>query len=92
MKKMIALVTVMSLMIVVGLGFVAYGIIKGAGELKPFDQTLALPPGAAVKSMAGDRDELALHVTSPEGDYITFIDPSSGRTRGTLRITTTAKP
>lgn len=55
------------------------------------DVMLALPAGAAVRSMTLDGDRLAVHYEAPEGAGIALIDLKSGRTVSRVRISP-AKP
>jgi len=81
-------VTVMSIILVVGFGAVigriAYLVAKG-GMAPPSsapalvkDARLALPPGAAVRSIALAGDRLAVHYDAPAGAGVAILDLATG--------------
>jgi hypothetical protein len=90
MRGLKALVAVMSLLIVAGLGLLAYGVSrqKGALVLTPPRSMapLSLPKGSTVWQMTPYDGGLALYVTSREGEYIYFYDPHTGRPEGRAEV------
>lgn len=90
MQGMKILVGVMSLMIVICIGLLAYGLATKTGELvaakpqaeKPADKPaetmteLVLPALSRIERMSGDANGAALYVESTEGDYIYFVSPA----------------
>lgn len=94
MQGMKILVGVMSLMIVICIGLLAYGLATKTGELvaekpKATAETtaamteLTLPALSRIERMSGDANGAALYVESAEGDYIYFVTPT---TSSRLRI------
>ncbi len=94
MQGMKILVGVMSLMIVICIGLLAYGLATKTGELvaekpkataeTPAAMTeLTLPALSRIERMSGDANGAALYVESAEGDYIYFVTPT---TSSRLRI------
>ena len=89
MQGMKILVGVMSLMIVVCIGLLAYGLATKTGELvaeKPKESVqpasepvteLVLPALSRIERMSGDSDGAVLYVESTEGDYLYFVSPAS---------------
>jgi hypothetical protein len=81
MRGMIALVTVMTLLLFIGLGLLVYGIATNA-SLKPKHETLkeiTLPSVGSIQMMSAWRGGLALYVVSPKGDAIYFVDPDDSK-------------
>ena len=92
MRGVKLLVTVMTTLIFICMGLLVYGLIsKGKTErinnyLSPqAAPELVLPLGAKVDKMSSWREGLALHVTTPKGEYIYFLN-SSGTLVNTLSI------
>lgn len=99
MQGMKILVGVMSLMIVICIGLLAYGLATKTGELvaekpkataetpapltEPVLTELTLPALSRIERMSGDANGAALYVESAEGDYIYFVTPT---TSSRLRI------
>lgn len=92
MQGMKILVGVMSLMIVICIGLLAYGLATKSGELAPGKPPmekpaetmteLVLPALSRIERMSGDANGAALYVESTEGDYIYFVSPAgSSRVR-----------
>ncbi len=90
MQGMKILVGVMSLMIVICIGLLAYGLATKTGELvaekpkaaveSPAAMTeLVLPALSRIERMSGDAHGAALYVESAEGDYIYFVTPAESR-------------
>lgn len=88
MRGMKILVGVMSLMIVICIGLLAYGLATKAGELtaekpKPAAEApapmteLVLPALSRIERMSGDANGAAIYVESAEGDYIYFVTPTA---------------
>ncbi|MBL8713828.1 MAG: hypothetical protein JNM12_13095 [Alphaproteobacteria bacterium] len=89
MQGMKILVGVMSLMIVICIGLLAYGLATKTGELAaekpkpavvPPAETmteLVLPALSRIERMSGDANGAALYVESAEGDYIYFVTPAT---------------
>ncbi len=88
MQGMKVLVGVMSLMIVICIGLLAYGLATKTGDLvaekpKPAAEApvplteLVLPALSRIERMSGDANGAALYVESAEGDYIYFVTPAA---------------
>ena len=81
-------VTVMSIILVVGLavviGRIAYLVANGgtpppsSAHARVKDARLALPPGAAVRSIALNGDRLAVHYETTSGAGIAILDLATG--------------
>ncbi len=89
-------IAAMGVMIVLGLGAVAVRIMllapRSGNPAPPLDQTLALPPGAAVRSLALSGPRLAVHYTAPEGDGVAILDVETGRVAARIRVAPGNKP
>jgi hypothetical protein len=95
MKALKALVIGMALLIVVGIGLVGYGLMRGKQPAKPlvmvhgsdsFDVHLAVPPGAKLEQMATAGDRIVLRFSGPEGDKLLLVDPLTGELAGTIAL------
>jgi hypothetical protein len=79
MRGMIVLVTVMSLLLLAGLGLFAYGIATKTGlRAKAPAQALTevvLPSVSSIQTMSAWKNGIAMYVASPKGDFLYFIDP-----------------
>lgn len=77
------LVTAMGVLILLGLAAIAVRVVYLAGQPPPATlspkHTLALPDGAAVRSLAMAGSRLAVHYTAPGGDGIAILDVETGR-------------
>lgn len=88
MQGMKILVAVMSLMIVICIALLGYGLATNAGKLAagkpnagvepaaPMTE-LVLPALSRIERMSGDANGAALYVESAEGDYIYFVTPAA---------------
>lgn len=91
MQGMKILVAVMSVMIVICIGLLGYGLATKTGELvaaKPHTEKtaekpaetmpeLVLPALSRIERMSGDANGAVLYVESAEGDYIYFVTPAT---------------
>jgi hypothetical protein len=87
MRAIKAAVVVMTLLIFAALGLLAHDFLSGpsaraaaAASALPMDappKDLALPAKATIRMMSPWKNGLALDVTTPEGEYIYFIDPAT---------------
>lgn len=71
------LVGVMTLLIALCLGALVYGLVAKTGP-KAGDVALALPSLSRVEQMSSWKNGVALYVATPKGDFIYFVDPSTG--------------
>jgi hypothetical protein len=86
-RGMLALVTVMTLMIVVCLGFLGYGLSTQAGRLAPAaEASINLPAEGMVKMMSAYKGGIALYVAEKDGDKIYLIDAKTGKEQGKIAV------
>jgi hypothetical protein len=87
-KALLALVIGMGVIIVVGLGALAYGLVQRAATTSAGlfasgtgpDVTVQIPPGSSVASIDRSGDLLMVHVVDEEDrSTLLFIDPADGR-------------
>lgn len=80
MKKVLALIIVMTTMIVVGLCLLTYGLVTqlNGGKTVREAPALALPADATVRHMTGDGDALAVYISADGGDKIYFVSRKKG--------------
>ncbi len=94
MQGMKVLVGIMSVMIVICIGLLGYGLATKTTELvaaKPKTEAtttesmseLVLPALSRIERMSGDNNGAILYVESAEGDYIYFVTP---KTSSRIRI------
>ena len=81
----------MSVALAVGFAILMVGLAQkamrlgDAGDAPPFRAALDVPDGAAIVTIAGAADRLAVLVEYPDGRRdIHLIDPASGRVTGVL--------
>jgi len=101
MNALKALVIGMAVLIVIGIGLVGYGLMRGkqqassqpqtvtlltTAEGTPFDVTLPLPHGARLEQVAATADRIVLRLSGPEGDKLLLIDSRTGKLAGTLAL------
>lgn len=79
MRGLTVLVSVLSLLIILSLGLVVYGLVRTPkttgmqAEMPP----LVLPAHSVIKQMTSFQDTLALHVKAGRQEYIYLIDPKT---------------
>lgn len=84
-------ITVMTTLIFIGMGLLIYGVATKSAELglkakaPPPVQDLALPVGAKIEHMSPWREGMALHLSTPKGEYI-FLLRSDGTVASKLAI------
>ena len=88
MRGLIALVTVMSLLIVAGIGLLVWGVIRTGAELQATRDLapLELPAGMALKQVSGYDGGAVLHVAGAEGEFVYFYDLSAGKLAARLPV------
>ncbi len=100
MNALKALVIGMAVLIVIGIGLVGYGLMRGKAvqpqpqtvtlptmaEGTPFDVTLPLPHGARLEQVAATADRIVLRLTGPEGDKLLLVDAHTGKLAGTVAL------
>lgn len=96
MKAIKALVAFMTLLIVVGLGVLAWGLSRqadkvGAASPRPAavsdgfgSVAVALPAGARIEQVMAAGDRVVLRVTGAGDDRFVVLDPQSGRVAGSF--------
>lgn len=82
MRGLQLLIIVMTTMLFVGMGVLAYGLATGgkmgAKATPPAVRDITLPPSSKIEKISPWRDGLALHVTAPKGEYIYLVNPGGG--------------
>jgi len=98
-RRMRLLVIVLGVLLVAGffslMGRILYLAIRQppqpvpvAGSTMPgIEQTLLLPPGAAVVSASLDGGRILVHYTAPDGPGLVVLDLATGRTIARVRLT-----
>jgi len=98
MNALKALVIGMGVLIVIGIGLVGYGLMRGkqvsqpqaiaiaTTDSAPFDVTLMAPHGAKLEQMSTTADRIVLRYTGPEGDKLLLVDAHTGHLAGTLAL------
>lgn len=88
MRGLKILVTIMTLLLIGGTGFLGYSIVTKAGKLAatPDMAPLQLPVNSDIKEMAGYEDGVALYVSSPEGEFIYLYNLASGKMQGRIKV------
>ena len=87
-----AAVGIMTLLILVAMGVVIYGLSGGLGRSAPMELgeiELPVPPGCHVAELAGEGGVLALRLDGPleRGcNQVLLVDPGSGDLRGRLTV------
>lgn len=80
MRGLVVLVSVMSLLIVVCMGFVIYGLTTKLGSEKMADiPALVLPEGSKVTDMTDYKGNLALTVVQGKTQSIYVVNPKTGK-------------
>ncbi len=80
MRGLVILVSTMSLLIVVGLGLVAYGVATKLGSEKLSESpALILPQGSNVTDMTSYKGNIALLVTEKGEKQIYVVNPKTGK-------------
>lgn len=95
MRALKALVIVMGVLIVIGLGVVVVTIVKRSARLADSSSTtsfgrtdVAVPPGSRVVETAVDGHRLVLRLTLADGrDRLLVVDLRTGREAGTIDLT-----
>ena len=89
MRGLKTLVAAMTLLIVLGLTLLAYGLATKTTAKQPVkagESELQLPDLSHVEHISAWKDGVALYVATPDGDYIYFVDPSSGVSPARVKI------
>ena len=100
MKALKILVISMALLIVVGLGFVGYGVMRktphpaatpgtvemAASPAAPFGFQYPTPKGFKLEQVLAAGDRVVLRYSAPDGDRLVFIDSHSGQIAGTILL------
>jgi len=98
MNALKALVIGMAVLIVIGIGLVGYGLMRGkqpaqkqaialvTTDSAPFDVTLTAPRGARLEQVSTTADRIVLRYTGPEGDKLLLVDAHTGHLAGTLTL------
>ncbi len=92
MRGLKALVIVMGIMIIAGIALLVYGLTRTSERLatRPALSTelspLPLPPRSKIEHMTEYRGDLALHISTPEGQFIYFYDPKKQAITGKLPL------
>ena len=88
MRGLVILVSVMTILIVVALGFVIYGINKTSQSLTAvvMEQELVLPKGSIIKQITGVESYLAVQVKDKAQEMIYFINAKSGKVSSKMLI------
>jgi hypothetical protein len=99
MKALKALVIGMSVLLVVGLGLVGYGVMRNfrTGATAPataptasqgyFSAELPVPAGMHLEQMATAGDRIILRLSGGDGDRILVLESGNGRVAGTIALT-----
>ena len=89
MRALLALVIVMGVLIVVGVGIVAATIVHRMGGATPHafaGGTLDEPSGTHIAAVTSYGDRLAITLQGGGPDRITLFDPIAGRTLGHISL------
>lgn len=102
MKALKILVISMGLLIVIGLGFVGYGLSRKtphpaatpgttetgapATPVAPFAFQYPVPKGSRLEQVLAVGDRVLLRYSSPDGDRLVFLDSHSGQLAGTILL------
>ena len=102
MQVLKALVIIMGILIMAGMGLLVYGLITRVSwndaaahaDTAPVSSSVSfgvvassLPTGASVVSVAVDRGRAVVHVRLPDGGAeIRFFDPMTGATMGSIQL------
>ena len=97
MNALKALVAAMGVLIVIGIGLVGYGLMRGkakpdprpagiAATGAPVEAGLPLPHGAKLDQVAATSDRIILRLSGPEGDKLLVVDPNSGALVTTISL------
>ena len=99
MKALKALVAGMGVLIVIGIGLVGYGVMRGKPKaepmtaehmtilsLEPFDTRLPVPRGSKLEQMTNAGDRIVLRFAGPDGDKLIVVDSRTGQPAGTITL------
>jgi hypothetical protein len=99
MKALKTLVIAMGLLIVVGIGFVGYGLTRNKqpattvttsvasdGKGGFFTSELPVPRGAHLEQVTSTGDRVVLRFSAPEGEKLVLLDAHSGQLAGTIAL------
>lgn len=99
MKALKTLVISMGLLIVIGLGFVGYGLTRGKSHPAPaatpgttdlaalFATRYPLPKGTRLEQAFAAGDRVVLRLSGAEGDKLVLLDSRTGQLAGTIDLT-----
>ena len=91
-RGLITLVGVMSLLIVIGLCLLAYGLATQTSRKgPPAEAHIILPKNGNVRHMTGYDGGIALYVSEGRQEYIYLVDPESGKQQGRITVTKEAR-
>jgi hypothetical protein len=86
MRKLIALVTVMTALIFAGVGLLVWGLATKIHAPAAAMSDIVLPAQGRITAIAGYKDGLALHVSARDGEYIYLYDPQKGTPAGRIAV------
>jgi len=97
MQALKTLVIAMGLLIVVGIGFVGYGLMRAknapqtqqapvSSAAEPFAARVPVPPGARLEQVTAAGDRIVLRFSSAEGEKLVLLDTQTGRPAGTISL------
>ena len=96
MRGLKTLVATMTVLLALGMGLLVYGLVTKTSSktAASVSSELQLPNLSHVEHISAWKDGVALYVATPDGDYIYFVDPSSGVSPARVKIkrTTDAFP
>ena len=101
MRGLKTLVATMTVLLALGMGLLVYGLVTKTSTKITAKQPvtaapseLQLPNLSHVEHISAWKDGIALYVATPDGDYIYFVDPTSGVSPARIKIkrTTDAFP
>ena len=83
-------IVIMSTLIVVGLGFLVWGLTARTGDMAAAPpaafETFMLPPGAVINSMGAWPGGVSLYATTAEGEFIYLYDTATGKNAGRVAV------
>jgi hypothetical protein len=87
MRGLKALVAVMTTLILAAMGLLVYGFVTKLGPSPVQGMAdLILPQKSIVKQITAYKDNLAIYVSTPDGEYIYFYNPQKGAPDGRLAL------
>jgi hypothetical protein len=92
-RGLLALVIILGILILVGVGALIAGAVLRAGNRPASAQSYAatvLAPGERIESTQLDGNRILLRLSGPNGDELVVLDAGSGRVIG--RIAVTSRP